>query len=103
MKEDITEGLLIRYILEEAGVEERQRVEAWLHSSDDHLKRFEQTRFLLENSKRLAQTSPLTGEDGWERFKIKRAGSRQAQVKPLKRYAGWLRAAAALVIAAGSW
>lgn len=104
MKEDMTEDLLIRYILEEADAKERLQVEAWLRGSNDHLKRFEQTRFLLDNSKRLAQTSPLTEEEGWERFKVKRAGSRPGQVKPLNKYTRWLQAAAAvLIVAAGSW
>ena len=104
MKEDITEDLLIRYILEEADAKERQQVDAWLQGSNDHLKRFEQTRFLLDNSKRLAQSSPLTEQEGWERFKVKRAGSRPGQERPLNKYPRWLQAAAAvLVVAAGSW
>ena len=94
MKEDITEDLLIRYILEEADAKERQRVEAWLQGSNDHIKRFEQTRFLLDNSKRLAQSSPLTEQEAWEKFKIKRADSKQAPVRALNRYARWLQAVA---------
>ena len=71
MKEDITEDLLIRYILEEADAKERQQVEAWLQGGGDHLKRFEQTRFLLDHSKRLAQTSPLTEEEVDEGYGLK--------------------------------
>jgi transmembrane sensor len=50
MKEDIKEDLLIRYILDEADTAERRQVEAWLQDGDDHIKRFEQTKFLLDNS-----------------------------------------------------
>jgi transmembrane sensor len=102
MKEDIIEDLLIRYILEEANTNERRQVEDWLQGSDDHTKRFEQTKFLLDESKRLAQSSPLTEQEAWEKFKVKRADSRPIPVRKL--YTRWLQAAAAvLVIAAGSW
>ena len=101
MKEDIKEDLLIRYILEEADANEREKVEAWLKGGNDHIKRFEQTRFLLDNSKRLAQSSPLNEQEAWERFKTRRTNSTPAPVRTLTR---WLQAAAAiLVIAVGSW
>lgn len=101
MKEDITEDLLIRYILEEADANERRQVEAWMQGSDAHVKRFEQTKFILDNSKRLAQSSPLTEQEAWERFKAKKADYRPAPVRTLTR---WMQAAAAIVlIAAGSW
>src|ERR1700761_2484980 len=104
MKEDITEDLLIRYILEEADARERREVDAWLQGGNDHIKRFEQTRFLLDNSKRLAQSSPLTEQDAWERFKVRRADSTQAPIRTLTKYNRWLQVAAAiLVIIAGSW
>lgn len=101
MKKDITEDLLIRYILEEVDPNERQQVESWLQGSDDHIKRFEQTKFLLDKSKQLAQSSPLTELEAWENFKVKRANHRPAPVRILIR---WIQAAAAvLLIAAGSW
>lgn len=104
MKADIKEDLLIRYILDEADTEERQQVEVWLQEDAGHVKRFEQTRFLLERSKGLAQSSPLTAEEAWEKFKIKRADSKSAPVRKLNHYKRWLQAAAAvLFIAAGSW
>lgn len=104
MKEDIKEDLLIRYILEEADANEREKVEAWLKGGNDHIKRFEQTRFLLDSSKQLAQSSPLTEQEAWERFKIRRANSSPIPVRKLNKYTLWLQAAAAvLVIIAGSW
>ncbi len=104
MKEDIKEDLLIRYILEEADAKECSQVEAWLQGNDDHTKHFEQTKFLLDESKRLAKSSPLTEQEAWEKFKVKRADSKQVPVRRLNSYTRWLQAAAAvLVIAVGSW
>jgi len=103
MKEDITEDLLIRYILEEADAKERRQVDAWLQGNNDHIKRFEQTRFLLDSSKRLVQSSPLTEQEAWENFKAMRGNGRPAPVRKLSSYTSWLRAAAAvLLLSAGS-
>jgi len=103
MKEDIKEDLLIRYILDEADAEERRQVEAWLRGDNDHIKRFEQTRFLLDKSKELAQSSPLNEQEAWEKFKVKRTNYKPAPSGVLNLHNRWLQAAAAVLIIASSW
>ncbi|WP_214072740.1 FecR domain-containing protein [Mucilaginibacter sp. dw_454] len=104
MKEDIKEDLLIRYILDEADAHERRQVETWLEGGDAPIKRFEQTLFLLNKSRELAKVSPLTEEEAWESFKVRRANAESVPVRKLNPSFRWLQAAAAvLIIAAGSW
>ncbi|HEY9003708.1 MAG TPA: FecR domain-containing protein [Mucilaginibacter sp.] len=103
MKEDITEDLLIRYVLDEASTIERQQVESWLTGEDAHMKHLEQIRFLLDQSKQLAQKSPISEDEAWEKFKVKRENYKPAPVKMLSKYNRWLQAAAVLVLGGALW
>jgi transmembrane sensor len=104
MKENMKEDLLIRYILEETNVDERNRVEAWIKASDDHAKHFEQTKFLLDSSKRLAQKSSLNEQEAWDKFKLKRDAAKPVSMRTMNSTYRWVQAAAAiLVLAVGAW
>nr|DAH99202.1 MAG TPA: FecR protein [Caudoviricetes sp.] len=106
MKQDMSEDILIKYILGEASTGEREEIETWRRDSDANAKKFEEVKIILETSKRLAQVSPLGEAEAWEKFKEKRATGRQepAKVVPLNRNTGWLRiAAAAVLVIGGGW
>jgi ferric-dicitrate binding protein FerR (iron transport regulator) len=103
MKEDITEDLLIRYVLDEASIVERQQVESWLDGEDAHIKHLEHVKFLLDHSKQLAQKSPLSTDEAWEKFKVRRENYKPAPVRVLSRYNRWLQVAAVLILGGALW
>lgn len=103
MKKDITEDLLIRYVLDEASTDERQQVENWLNRGNANVKRLEQTKFLLDKSKQLVQKSPVSTDEAWEKFKVLRENHRPSSIRTLDRYNRWLQAAAVLVLGGALW
>ncbi|MBB6112559.1 FecR family protein [Mucilaginibacter lappiensis] len=106
MKQDMSEDILIKYILGEASTGERQEIETWKRDSDANAKKFEEVKIILETSKRLAQASPLGEAEAWEKFKEKRAAPKRepAKVVPMRRNTNWLQiAAAAVLVLGGGW
>jgi len=101
MKQDVTEDLLIRYVLGEASESEIKDITTWINASDANARQFEQTKFILETSKNLAQVSPVSETEAWDRFKEKRTNT----AIPVRSIAGlnsWLRIAAAVVLVTGA-
>jgi transmembrane sensor len=105
MKQDMSEDILIKYILGEATIAEGQEIETWIAANSANAKKFEQVKIILETSKRLAQVSPLGETEAWEKFKEKRAARREpAKVRSISSNTGWLRIAAAVVfLIGGGW
>ncbi|HEY2581112.1 MAG TPA: FecR domain-containing protein [Mucilaginibacter sp.] len=96
MKEDIIEDLLIKYILGEANADEATSIEEWIGSSEANAKHFQQVKFILKTSGDLAQKSPLSEQQAWENFKIKRTAS-PAKIKFIKTTIKWYWSAAAVI------
>ncbi|WP_183556749.1 FecR family protein [Mucilaginibacter sp. SP1R1] len=106
MKQDMSEDILIKYILGEATVPEKRAIETWIVANDANARKFEQVKIILETSKRLAQVSPLDETEAWEKFKEKRATRQEpAQVRSINTgNTNWLRiAAAAIFLIGGGW
>lgn len=105
MKKDMSEDILIKYILGEATPEERKDVDTWATLSPANTKKLEEVRVILESSRRLAQVSPLHETEAWEKFKDLRSKNAQsAKVVAIKPYTNWLRIAAAIVfLIGGGW
>src|ERR1700754_1595957 len=104
MKQHMSEDILIKYILGEASDSEGQEVETWIAASNANAKKFEDVTIILETSRRLAQVSPLSETEAWDKFKVKRAtsGSEPAQIKSINTNTNWLRIAAAAVLLIGA-
>jgi transmembrane sensor len=103
MKQDVTEDLLIRYALGEASENEIKEITAWINASDANARQFEQTKFILETSKNLAQASPVNETEAWCRFKEKRDAVRSTTpVRSIAGLNGWLRIAATVLVVAGA-
>jgi ferric-dicitrate binding protein FerR (iron transport regulator) len=106
MKQGMSEDILIKYILGEASVAERQEIETWVAANDTNTRKFEEVKIILETSKRLAQVSPLGETEAWEKFKEKRSASKEpaAKVRSIKSNTSWLSMAAAVVfLIGGGW
>lgn len=99
MKKNITEDLLIRYILGEADSLEVQEIKTWIAASEINARQFEQTKFILDTSRRMAQTSPADENKAWEKFKVKRGD--RVPVKPVAGYIKWMQMAAAVLVLIG--
>ena len=50
MKQDMSEDILIKYILGEATIAEGQEIETWIAASSANAKKFEQVKIILETS-----------------------------------------------------
>jgi len=108
MKQDMSEDILIKYILGEASTDEGEEIEIWKRANHANAKKFEEVKIILETGKRLAEVSPLGEAEAWEKFKEKRATGTQeaAKVVSINRNTGtnWLRiAAAAVLLIGGGW
>lgn len=102
MKQQVTESMLIRYILEEASESEALEIERWIKASDTNTRQFEQTKFILETSRHLAQASPISETDAWEKFKeIRDTRKEPARIRPMFGSGPWLKIAASIVLVAG--
>jgi len=110
MKQDMSEDILIKYILGEASADEGQEIETWKRANHANAKKFEEVKIILETGKRLAQVSPLGEAEAWEKFKEKRATANREPVKVVSinrnksANTNWLRiAAAAILLIGGGW
>jgi ferric-dicitrate binding protein FerR (iron transport regulator) len=106
MKQDMSEDILIKYILEEAAADEITEVETWIATDAANAKKFGELKMLLEASKRLAQESPLGEAEAWARFKDLRATGKQGPAKistmtNRQGYYRWLQVAAAVILLIG--
>ncbi|MEN0052987.1 MAG: FecR domain-containing protein [Mucilaginibacter sp.] len=106
MKQDMNEDILIKYILGEASDSEKQDVETWVATSNTNAKKFEDVKIILETSKRLAQQSPLSETEAWDKFKVKRAAN-ESDETPIRSIntntnTSWLRVAAAAMLLVGA-
>ena len=102
MKQDATEDLLIRYVLGEASESEIKEITSWINASDANARQFEQIKFILETSKNLAQVSPVSETEAWDRFKEKRDTVKATPVRSIVRLNSWLRIAAAVLLVTGA-
>ena len=104
MKQDMSEDVLIKFILGEATEAEAGEVKDWVGLNNANTQKLEDIKIILKASERLAQVSPLSETEAWENFKLKRAlASRQpAKVIPIRTNTNWLRIAAAVLFLIGS-
>ncbi|WP_419699518.1 FecR family protein [Mucilaginibacter sp. NFX135] len=110
MKQDMSEDILIKYILGEASTDEGQEIETWKRANHANAKKFEEVKIILETGKRLAEVSPLGEAEAWEKFKEKRATANREPVKVVSinrnksANTNWLRiAATAILLIGGGW
>jgi len=108
MKQDISEDILIKYILGEASTDEEQEIETWKRANHANAKKFEEVKIILEAGKRLAEVSPLGEAEAWEKFKEKRVTASREPTKVVlmnkNTNTNWLRiAAAAVLLIGGGW
>ncbi len=101
----MTDELLVKYLLEEANEAEQQQVIAWITASAENKKYYDHFSLVWEKSKKHAVTSKVDTDIAWQKFQQRvqqdEAGSAKVIEMPL-RSMGWMRIAAMLVILLGS-
>lgn len=95
----VDEGLLVKYLLGEAGPQERQAVEAWIEADPAHRRQFEDFASIWEKSRRLALQSQADEQAAWKRFQA-RIHTAPRPVRSLRNNT-WLRIAALFLLLAG--
>ncbi|WP_127130470.1 FecR domain-containing protein [Pseudoflavitalea rhizosphaerae] len=65
---NISDDLLVKYLLGEASAGEREEVEHWIGASPDNLRYYEQFKFIWDESQELAAKSSVNENDAWKRF-----------------------------------
>jgi ferric-dicitrate binding protein FerR (iron transport regulator) len=101
----ISDDLLVKYLLQEASPAERLQVEEWIAADSANEKQFQQFLLIWNESKKLEQVSAVDENAAWQRFKQK------IEHKPAgntiafpKQSFNWMRIAAMLILMiGGSW
>jgi transmembrane sensor len=99
------EDLLVKYLLQEASPEERQRVDEWLTADPANQQHYDQLRLIWEKSLRLTPRGGLPDIEGeeetaWQTLKEKlHQPARQTPVRTIR----WTAVAAAAAIAVLFW
>lgn len=102
---NMTDELLVKYLLGEADANEIAKVQHWIDDKEDNKKYFEHFKLIWEHSKELAAKSSVDENAAWARFQQRVAKAEEqplARTIPLNRYfGGWMRVAAILILMIG--
>jgi ferric-dicitrate binding protein FerR (iron transport regulator) len=90
---------LVKYLLQEASVEEMATVEAWVAAAAENQAYFDQFRTIWERSKALSVTSTADENVAWQRFQ-NRIHARPVVKSPAQ--FAWMRVAALVVVIIGA-
>lgn len=104
MKQQMSENLLIRYLVGESNPEEAREVETWTTVSSANARKLKELKIILDTSKHLVEVSPVDETEAWERFKGKRdkAENQRAEITPIRAYTNWLKVAAVVFLLTGA-
>lgn len=103
MKKDqgnITDDLLVKYLLRETSASEDEQVQEWVKESRVNRDHLDQLRLIWNESKSLAATVTTPTDEAWAQFKA-RLNKPATTIKMPRRSFGWVRIAALLVALAG--
>ena len=101
----MNDELLIKFLLKETSADENTIVQNWLTQSEANATHFAEFEKIWVTSKNLQDSTSIDTEEAWQRFKDKadQQGLTGTIVKPLKSNYAWLKIAAVVVLAIGSW
>lgn len=100
---NMTDDLLVKYLLGEALQEDKAAVEQWVQSSAANRKYFEDFKTIWDTSKQLAAKTDIDAEAAWQRFRMRTEhmdNDSGAHIIPLRRFQ-FARAAAILILLLG--
>jgi len=106
--ENMSDDILVKYMLGEASEAERSDVQAWLAASAGNRKYFDDYRLIWDESKKLEGKTTISTEAAWARFanrieQEERGAAAKTGKKTIPLYGlSWMRAAAAIVLLVGT-
>ena len=94
------DSLLIKYLLNETNSEEDSAVKSWIEEDPEHLKYFDQFRWIWIKSGELSQEISVDENAAWERFRVHRQSAERNRPTSSQRflYSTWAKLAAAIVL-----
>ena len=92
--------LLIKFLLKESNAEENLEVQQWLQVSEANGAYFAQLEKIWTESKTLSAKSDVDVAVAWTKFKSRANAIPTVKLRPIN---NWMRIAAVLVLAMGSW
>jgi len=95
---NVSDELLIKYLLGEADNDEVRQVELWLNASEENRLQFERFKKIWEESEALAARSTIDVDHAWSRFKERAQGSQPIRKTISFTPRRWLHAAAILLV-----
>ncbi|HVK49878.1 MAG TPA: FecR domain-containing protein, partial [Pseudobacter sp.] len=102
---NMSDDLLVKYLLGEASAGERREVEHWIDADPDHQRYYEQFKFIWDESQDLAAKSAVDENDAWKRFQQRVSGEQDMPVmtvvKPARTKWYDTRVAAAVIMLVG--
>lgn len=102
---NMSDDLLVKYLLGEASAGERREVEHWIDADPDHQRYYEQFKFIWDESQDLAAKSEVDENDAWKRFQQRVSGEQDMPlmtvVKPARTKWYDTRVAAAVIMLVG--
>ena len=98
----MNDELLVKYLLGEVTIAERNAVDRWINAKPENQKYFNHFQLIWETSKQMVIPSSINADDAWERFQKRtdEASRRPAVVKRIRAERTWLRAASIAVLIA---
>ena len=99
----MNDELLVKYLLEEASVVERDAVDHWIKAKPENKKYFNHFQLIWETSKQLVVPSTVNADEAWRRFqqRTEQASKKPAIVKQINFGRSWMQAASIAVLLAG--
>jgi hypothetical protein len=101
--QNISDDLLVKYLLGETTEVEHSKVAQWIGSSAANKDQFDSFRLIWEQSRQLTRTNDLDTDAAWQRFQQRTSQPKTAPAKTIvvpNRYQ-WLKAAAAIMLLVG--
>ena len=99
---NITDALLMKYLLGEVTDTERGQVQHWLTENGDNKKRYYELKLVWDQSRNALMKSTISTDEAWGRLKARllKTGSSRTIPVPMTSYR-WLSAAAILLLLVG--
>jgi len=100
-RKNISDDLLVKYLLAEATQAEQDEVLQWIATSDENRRYYEHLRLIWEQSRKLAASSTIDEQEAWQRFqqKARKVENATPVIIPAgKASFNWVKVAAILLV-----
>jgi hypothetical protein len=97
---NITDDLLVKYLLGETSAAEDAQVQDWVKESRENKDHLDQLRLIWNQSKTLAASAVTPTDEAWEQFKTRL--NKPKTIRIPRRSFGWVRVAALVMLLAGA-